>query len=355
MLEFLQRLPRRTIVALAAVLIVIIGVLDYVTGTELSFSVFYLVPVALMAWFVSRRAGVMAACASAIVWLLADLADGRAYTSATIPYWNAGVRFSFFLIVTLTLASLRDARSRQEELAHFVVHDLRSPLANILTGLQYLLDFTNETLDDAQQDLIQLSIASGNRMMTLVNSLLDRAQLESGKLALNRQQVTVEDMLTMVLEQVSALTVRGEIEVSSQVESGAEIVFADAELTARVLVNLLSNALKFSPKDTSVEVKVTPHPHDMIAISVSDRGSGIPKEWAEKVFSKFAQVEARKAGVSIGSGLGLTFCRLAVEAQGGRIWLESAVGKGTTVTFTLPRGQINQENIKTLRDASTTG
>jgi len=75
---------------------------------------------------------------------------------------------------------------------------------------------------------------------------------------------------------------------------------------------------------------------DQLALSVTDQGVGIPKEWTNKVFDKFAQIEARKAAGAVGSGLGLTFCRRAVEAQGGRIWLQSELGKGTTVTFTLP-------------------
>jgi two-component system sensor histidine kinase VicK len=103
----------------------------------------------------------------------------------------------------------------------------------------------------------------------------------------------------------------------------------------RVLVNLLSNALKYTPsgKTITVSAKVT---DEGVHFAVTDEGPGIPKEYLHRIFDRFVQVEARKAGAPVGTGLGLTFCKLAVEAHGGRIWLESEVGKGTTVHFLLP-------------------
>jgi signal transduction histidine kinase len=115
------------------------------------------------------------------------------------------------------------------------------------------------------------------------------------------------------------------------------MVCTDFELTMRVLVNLLSNAIKFSSPESVVTVRVTSSDTAMLTFSVIDQGRGIPKEWGDRVFDKFTQVEAdRKRGPVVGSGLGLTFCRLAVESLGGHIWLESKVEKGTTIAFTLP-------------------
>ena len=327
---------------LAALLVVFIGALDYVTGSELSFSVFYLIPVALVAWFVQNdRLGYLMALAAAAVWLLVDLNGGRVYSSLTIPYWNAGVRLSFFVIVTFSLTSLRAARARQDELAHFVVHDLRSPLSNILSGLTLVLDTPDVEMDPMQRDLVKLSISAAHRMMSLVNSLLDLAQLESGKLKVNMRATAVQPLFDAALDQISAMALRGEVHIASGIDTGADSILADADLTVRVLVNLLSNALKYSPAEGTVSLNAVPHAGDMVALRIHDEGMGIAPEWVDKVFGKFTQVEARKAGAAIGSGLGLTFCRLAVEAQGGRIWLESEVGKGTTVILTLRRGPQN--------------
>ncbi len=102
-IEFLQRQSIRTIVALAGLFLALIGALDYLTGSELSMSIFYLIPVVLLVQFVNRRAGTMMSIAAAVVWMIAELASGRVYSSGVIPYWNVGVRLSFFLIVTLTI------------------------------------------------------------------------------------------------------------------------------------------------------------------------------------------------------------------------------------------------------------
>lgn len=338
-IDWLQARSKRQIVSLGAVLILLIGGADYVSGSELSFSVFYLIPVVILAWFADRRAGIRASAASAVLWFLADHFGGRVYSSPLIPFWNAAVRLGFFLIVTFMVSWLYAAQARREELGHFVVHDLRSPLSNVLGSLHFLREISGDTLDADQQKLVGLAVASSNRMMTLINSLLDLSKLESGKMQLNQQTMPVAELFDKAVQQLAALAARSDVQIASQIAESAQTVLADSEVTVRVLVNLLSNAIKYSPEAATVALRAAPHTQGMIAISVTDSGQGIPKEWTDKVFDKFIQVQSKQAGVGAGSGLGLTFCRLAVEAQGGRIWLESEVGRGSTFTFTLPRGQ----------------
>lgn len=337
-LQFLQLRPKREILALGLTLILLIGAADYLTGLELSFSVFYLIPTAIMAWFHGRRAGILASILSAILWLIANLSAGAVYSSPLIPYWNAGVRLSFFLIVTFSLSSLYTAQLQREELSQFIVHDLRSPLSNVLSGLEFLLEIGAETLDADERKIVGLAMASSNRMMTLINSLLDLGKLESGKLVLNRQPAPVADLFAEAAQQVVAMAARSDVHVTTEIAEGVESVLADSEVTVRIIVNLLSNAIKYSPEDETVVLRAESSIGGMIAISISDSGQGIPQEWVDKVFDKYIQVQARRIGIGASSGLGLTFCRLAVEAQGGRIWLESEVGSGSTFTFTLPQG-----------------
>jgi signal transduction histidine kinase len=253
------------------------------------------------------------------------------------PFWNAGVRLSFFLIVTFTLASLRDARSRQADLANFIVHDLRSPLSNIVTGMKYLLEYSEEDLQPEQRDVIEIGLASSVWMMSLVNSLLDLAKLESGQLKPHLQPTDVAAMFDSALENISAMAMNNDVEIVTQIDADAERALADSELVVRILVNLVSNALKYSPQKATVTIRAFASDSDKVALSVTDQGAGIPKKWVKNVFNKFAQVEARGTGIAVGSGLGLTFCKMAVEAHGGRIWLESELGQGTTIYFTLPK------------------
>jgi signal transduction histidine kinase len=174
-------------------------------------------------------------------------------------------------------------------------------------------------------------------MLTMVNSILDLARLESGKMELQLEDVAVGGLFETATQQVAPLAMRANVAITHQVGEGAEAVHADAEFTVRVLVNLLSNALRYSPANSTITISATGHAADRVTIRVIDQGPGISPELSGKVFNKFTQVEARKAGSGVGSGLGLSFCRLAVQAQGGRIWLEGTAGGGTTAIFTLPR------------------
>jgi len=142
-----------------------------------------------------------------------------------------------------------------------------------------------------------------------------------------------------------------QVTLARQYDPGAETVFADRAVTERFLVNLLSNAIKFSKPESTITVRIKSSESDNVAFSVSDQGRGIAKEWADKVFDKFEQEDLAKSAGRSGTGLGLSFCRLAAEAQGGRIWLESEVDVGTTMTFTLPRTGTGDLKRKTAKDA----
>jgi signal transduction histidine kinase len=331
--SYLNRQSKLFLIMLGLALVILIGMVDYATGPELASSIFYLIPVSLAAWFAGRRAGVLISFASAISWFVADAMAAPAYSHIAIPFWNAVVNFGFFLVITYVLSALRFSRDRQEELMEFVVHDLRSPLSNIMIGLETL---SGEPLDATQTNLVRMCLMSSSGMLTLINSLLDLARLESGQMPLQVSQVNVKELIESSFAQVALAAQRRHVTLAPQSETQAETVYADRAMTVRVLVNLLGNAIKFSPSESTVSVRVTSCGDNTLAFSVTDHGPGIPKEWTDKVFDKFAQIEARKVGGAVGSGLGLTFCRRAVEAQGGRIWLESDRGKGTTATFTLP-------------------
>ena len=320
-------------------LILGMSALDYLTGAELSFSVFYLIPVSIAAWFVNRRTGMAISLISACAWLFVDLTNHAIYTHPAIPYWNALVRLGFFLTITLTLSSLHISQHKQETLMHFIVHDLRSPLATMMMGLDVLQFSDTGNLTATQQTVIKDSLSSGRRMLTLINSLLDLPRLEQGKMPLQITKFNVAELGQSVFEEVELLAHRRQVTLVLQLDPQTLLVQADIELTRRVLLNLVGNAIKYSPPDSTVILRTTPTGKDRLAFSVIDHGPGIPPQWREKVFDKFAQVEARQSGNSIaGSGVGLNFCQLAVEAQGGKIWVEGnpESERGASFSFTLP-------------------
>lgn len=318
-------------------LIGIVMLFDYLTGPEFSFSIFYLMPISLVAWVVDRKAGVLISIVGAVCWLIIDLITHPSYSHPAMPYWNMLVRLGFFLIITITLSGLRTAQIQKDELGEFIIHDLCSPLSNVMVGLQTLQEIAEESGNTIQKELVKTCLASCQPILLLINSLLDLAHLENEQSPLRMEETGVEELVETSLKQVRIWAGQKRILVQSQLNKDIKTVYTDPELTGRVLVNLLSNAIKFSEVESTVTVSVAPTDDNKVAFSVVDQGQGLPQEWVTKVFNKFTQAEVGQSRGSIGSGLGLTFCRRAVEAQGGQIWMKSALNKGTTVTFTVQR------------------
>ncbi len=320
---------------LAIAFTAVVWLLDYVTGPQISTSIFYLIPISLTVWYIDTTSGIFFAIASAVIWLITDILT-NVYTAPLSPYWNAMVRLGFFSIVLAALASLKAARQRQEELMEFVVHDLRSPLSNMLTALDLLPDLIAEGDLEEARELINMSTTSGNRLLILINSLLDLARLESKKMPLELEKIYLQNCLNEAMLQVSTMAARKEITVALQEATAELYAIADRELTLRILVNILGNAIKFSPAGSQISIGMQLAQKGVVQVCVSDQGPGIPQKWQRQAFEKFGQVQARKAGAAVGSGLGLAFCKLAVEAQGGQIWFEPGDPLGTVVCFTYP-------------------
>jgi len=165
---------------------------------------------------------------------------------------------------------------------------------------------------------------------------LDLSKLESGRMPVRVEDFDVRDLVKQSLEHVEQWAKQKKLGLVAQFDTQVEAIQADPDLTSRVLVNLLDNAIKFSPPESTITVRVAAVQDGILAFSVIDQGPGIPEEWQDRIFDKFISVEARTRGVAIGSGLGLHFCRQAVKAQGGQIWLETGQAGSTTFHFTLP-------------------
>ena len=334
--NFLARRARATYWLLTLCALVAIALFDYVSGPQLSLSIAYLVPIGLATWYLGLPAGMVTAGIAGGAWLTADLLTNPFYASPLLPLWNAAVRLGIFLIVAYVLASLNAERRRQEDLIAFVVHDLRSPLANMLSGLDLIQAIAAESaLPDDISMLAKNSQVSGRRMLVLVDSLLDLRRLERGKMPVRAEKLALEPLLADACGQLAILAAQKGVAVETQVAAGAEFVRADPDLLTRVLVNLLGNALKFSPARSAIRITAHRAGEQRIVIAVADEGPGIPDERHRAAFARFQQVGDGNQRVQKGSGLGLAFCRMAVEAQGGRIALEQGRSAGTVVLVTL--------------------
>lgn len=224
------------------------------------------------------------------------------------------------------LEELRDA------LTHMIVHDLRSPLSAVLMTLELLQ--VNPALrgDPGAQEDLRRGMSSTQALIQMINTLLDVYKMEAGEMPLQRETA---DLHLAVDGAIAALgSLASERHVVVERSSTPIDLSYDRDVITRVVSNLLANAIKFTPKNGRITVRVSKS-RGGSCIEVIDTGRGIPPEFHAKVFEKFGQVEARREKKQIGTGLGLTFCKLAVESHGGEIGLESEVGKGSTFWFAL--------------------
>lgn len=235
------------------------------------------------------------------------------------------------LIVLRDITEERQLEKMREDLIHTMVHDLRTPLASI----SITLDLINMYIGEAQEERVRRALArartSTEQLLAMVNAILDISRLESDRVELAYNTVTFESILNPVLDLQMPLALENQLQVNTEIPSDLPLVRVDAALVERVLQNLLGNAIKFTPMGGVVQVQVEPH-DDHLLIAISDSGAGIPKAIHGRLFQKFSTGNHAKRG----SGLGLVFCKMAIEAHQQRIWLAETSPAGTTFKFTLP-------------------
>ncbi len=228
------------------------------------------------------------------------------------------------------------ARMRQD-LTNMIIHDIRSPLTAVVGGIELAADVLQDGGEiEIALNALAMATESSNQILHLVNSLLDISRLEAGQMPLHLAPCSIADLAQTALEQMWPLAERNEITLRTELPPDLPPAHADQELIHRVLINLMDNAIKYSnPKGRvtlSAELMTDRREGEVICLSVADTGPGIPPEYREKIFERFIQVDGQRRG----AGLGLTFCKLVVEAHGGQIWVEPAVPEGSIFRFTLP-------------------
>ncbi len=247
------------------------------------------------------------------------------------------------VLILVDVTQAREVEKMREDLTSMIVHDLRVPLATIIGSLETLVSLGGHA-DAVEREMVDIGLSGARSLLGLVNTLLDISRLESGEVPLQREALKVEEAVNAALSQVGQLAREAELEIAVDIPPLLPRVRADREKIERVLVNLLGNAVKFTPSGGTITVSACEdHAHGWVLISVEDTGEGIPSDYQERIFDKFAQVAGRQAGQRMSTGLGLTFCQLAVEAHGGRIWVESPLAEGPSAKATGPK-RVGMEN-----------
>jgi len=230
---------------------------------------------------------------------------------------------------------LRELDEWRERITYMVVHDLKSPLSVISIVLNDFRDNLALQMDSTQHQLFQSALISAHRIQSLVGCMLDVHRLEEGRMPINPVPFDLTATIDDCIQAANPLLSLYKITVNVETPANAPQAYADPGITVRVIQNLLDNAVKFSPSAGSLAIRVHAG-SDELQFSISDAGPGIAPAHQQRIFEKFFRITPTSENARAGAGLGLAFCKLALEAEGGRIWVESEEQRGTTFHFTLP-------------------
>lgn len=231
--------------------------------------------------------------------------------------------------------ALQRVEEMKEQLTRLIVHDLNAPLGSLLFSVGAVLSDAPAGLSEKHQGLLLRAVRSGEQLSGMIRDLLDMSRMEEGKLELRRENVALAGVVKESVGALDYYATAKEITVAVDLPPGGPVVFVDRQLLVRVFVNLLKNALEHTPPGGRVEMRARAE-GDRLHMTVEDTGVGIPSEHRERIFESFAQVQMQGSGQRRGTGLGLTFCKMVVEAHGGEIGVQNRPAGGSIFHFSLP-------------------
>ena len=225
---------------------------------------------------------------------------------------------------------LKELENFKRSMIGMIVHDLKNPLNSILSFSQY----------DPAKNILQNIYRAGRQMLNLVMNILDVQKFEDTEVKLNIEEHAVAAIAGNAVQQVTHLAEQKSISIVQEINPKTSANL-DEETIVRVVVNLLTNAIKYTPSSGKITVstELSNEEKETVRIAITDTGVGIPEDKLDTVFDQFTQITAKDSGQVASTGIGLTFCKMAVEAHGGKIGVNSKVGEGTTFYFTLPKGE----------------
>jgi signal transduction histidine kinase len=232
-------------------------------------------------------------------------------------------------------AELQRLARLKDEFVATVSHELRTPLTSIQGSLSLLEEGAAGPLPEAGKKLVDIAAKSCERLVRMINDLLDVERIESGRMDFDQQLQPLAPIIEQSIEAMQGYAARFRVRLELQRPLPELQVMVDRDRVMQVLVNLLSNAIKFSPPDASVRLAVEQQ-RDAVRLSVTDHGEGLPDDFRDRIFQKFAQADGSAARRRGGTGLGLHICKRIVEEHGGRIGYESIHGKGASFHVELP-------------------
>ena len=350
-LEYLGKLPGTLLTLSGFVVVILFGLIDYLTGPDLSFIIFYLFPISFVTWFAGRGAGIFISIASAIAWVLADIMTRPSYSHFIIPYWNMIVKFSVFFMVVYIFSMLKTVLEREKELnkeleqnikkvtelnkeleafSYSVSHDLRTPLIVIGGFSRRLFKNYSDKLDAKGREALNIIQENAQKMSQFIDELLAFSRSERQEMKL--EDVDMEKLARTVLEELKIFT----SERTSIKIRDLPPAHGDKIMLHHVFYNLISNTIKFTRDREMAIIEIgCKHEKDDYIYYVKDNGAGFDMQYADKLFNVFQRLH--KDDEFEGTGVGLAIVQRVIKRHGGQVWAEGKINGGATFYFSLPK------------------
>ena len=245
---------------------------------------------------------------------------------------DAGAKFTGWMH---DITDRKQVERLKSEFISTVSHELRTPLTSINASLGLVADGITGDVGPESAELIEIARNNADRLVRLINDILDIEKIEAGRMEYRFRELPLRHLVNQAIEANRAFAAQFGVEFTVTDSAPATLVNVDADRLIQVLTNLLSNAAKFSPHGDAVDVRLSTR-ECAARIAITDHGAGIPLEFRDRVFQKFAQADSSDSRRKSGTGLGLSICRAIIDQMGGRIGFETEVGAGTTFYFELP-------------------
>lgn len=295
-------------------------------------AVFYAVPIAIVGFLLAPELVIGITCLVLILELADGIIDHIATLRLAADMASLAVIGAVGTALAIRIGQRAEEERRREHYVHTISHDLRAPLT-VVIGQAQLLEMSLGQSNPAGRERrsARAIVTAAQRMNIMIQDLVDSARLESGQLSLKTQPTDLAAYMNDVLDHAGPVLDTSRIKV--EIPATLPTVLADTDRLERVLMNLLSNALKYSPAGSEVLVRAW-DAGPKVEVTIADQGEGIPEEDIPHIFDRFYRASNRSQAE--GLGLGLYITKMLVEAHGGRVWVESKVGKGSTFWLSLP-------------------
>ena len=342
---------RFVVLLFTLVIIIAVAYLDYITGSTLTFSFFYIIPISFLALYKRTTYVEIFACAivSSLLWFWAEYA-GRHSSNISITIFSAFIRFLIFNIIGLLIFYLKQKQKQVDilntHLKHInqeknkflgiVAHDLRNPLGNINAFSDYLINENKGKVNTELIDILSLIKKLSSNTMAVLDNLLDISKIESGKIELSLQSEDLIDFIKQHIHFNQRLAKQKQIVINYSSNLKKLITKFDNKHLSEVIDNLLSNAIKYSKPNSEIVVKISQMENKKVLTEIIDSGVGIPEAEQKKLFRYFQTASTKPTAGEKSTGLGLAIAKQLINLHRGEIGLKSSKKNGSNFYFTLP-------------------